>query len=75
LSATAFSSVSTCRRAQATASWAAPMTWGEERIEYASWTFVFSLPVTRSLPAMHFLMARAARTAPGNPRSSCNRSS
>ena len=33
LSATPLSSVSTWARANATASWAAPMTWGEERIE------------------------------------------
>ena len=33
LSPTPFSSISTCFRAQATASWAAPMTCGVERIE------------------------------------------
>ena len=75
LSPTPFSSVSTWVRAKATASWAAPMTWGDERIEYASWTLVWIRPDARSLPSTQRRMARALRTAPAKPRSWWMRSS
>jgi len=47
---TPLSSVSTCRTAYATASCAAPMTWGVDLMEYASWTLVLILPASKSLP-------------------------
>ena len=43
------------------------MTCGVERMEYASWTLVLCLPVSRSEPSMICLRLPAQVTAPPNP--------